>query len=80
MAIVFLKTKAKRYTYALLSRMYSWYSHRLVAEALDELDIEGKTIGIASVGCTYSYDYFGCDMIQAPHGRTVVATGSKKQT
>ena len=25
--------------------------HRLVAEALDELGIEGKTVGIASVGC-----------------------------
>ena len=47
-----------------------WYCHRLVAEAMDELDIEGITIGIASVGCSYnSYDYFGCDMIQCPHGR-----------
>ena len=34
--------------------------HRLVAEVLDELGIEGKTIGVASVGCSVmNYDYFG---------------------
>ena len=33
--------------------------HRLVAEVLDELGIAGKTIGVASVGCSvFSYDYF----------------------
>ena len=26
--------------------------HRLVAEAMDELDIEGKTVGVAPVGCS----------------------------
>jgi 2-oxoglutarate ferredoxin oxidoreductase subunit beta len=54
--------------------------HRLVAEALDDLDIEGRTIGIAPVGCSVmAYDYFGCDMIQAPHGRApAVATGVKR--
>ena len=26
--------------------------HRLVAEVIDELDIEGKNIGIAPVGCS----------------------------
>ena len=29
-------------------------AHRLVAEALDELDIEGRTVGISSVGCSYN--------------------------
>ena len=54
--------------------------HRLVAEAIDELDIEGKTIGIAPVGCSVmAYDYFGCDMIEASHGRApAVATGVKR--
>jgi 2-oxoglutarate ferredoxin oxidoreductase subunit beta len=54
--------------------------HRLVAEALDDLNIEGKTIGIAPVGCSVmAYDYFGCDMVQAPHGRApAVATGIKR--
>ncbi len=54
--------------------------HRLVAEVLDELGIEGNTVGIASVGCTYnSYEYFNCDMIQAAHGRApAVATGVRR--
>lgn len=54
--------------------------HRLVAEVLDELNIIEKTIGIASVGCSvFSYNYFNCDMIQAPHGRApAVATGVKR--
>lgn len=54
--------------------------HRLVAEVLDELNIEGKTIGIAPVGCSVmAYDYFGCDMIEAAHGRApAVATGVKR--
>lgn len=54
--------------------------HRLVAEAMDELEIEGKAIGIAPVGCAVmAYDYFGCDMIEAPHGRApAVATGVKR--
>ena len=54
--------------------------HRLVAEVMDELGIEGKAIGVASVGCSVmSYDYFGCDMVQAPHGRAqAVATGLRR--
>lgn len=55
-------------------------SHRLVAEAIDELGIEGKTIGVSPVGCSYNnYLYFNCDMIQAAHGRApAVATGAKR--
>ncbi len=55
-------------------------AHRLVAEAIDELEIEGKTIGISPVGCAYNnYLYFNCDMIQAAHGRApAVATGVKR--
>ena len=54
--------------------------HRLVAEAIDELGIEGKTIGVAPVGCAVmAYDYFTCDMIEAAHGRApAVATGIKR--
>ncbi len=54
--------------------------HRLVAEAIDELGIEGRTIGIAPVGCSVmAYDYFRCDMIEAAHGRApAVATGVKR--
>ena len=54
--------------------------HRLVAEAIDELGIEGRTVGIAPVGCSVmAYDYFNCDMIEAAHGRApAVATGVKR--
>ena len=54
--------------------------HRLVAEVIDELGIEGQTIGVAPVGCSVmAYDYFTCDFIQAPHGRApAVATGVKR--
>ena len=54
--------------------------HRLVAEVIDELKIEGKTVGICPVGCSVmAYDYFECDMIEAPHGRApAVATGVKR--
>ncbi|NSW90538.1 MAG: 2-oxoglutarate oxidoreductase [Firmicutes bacterium] len=54
--------------------------HRLVAEAIDELGIEGRTIGVSSVGCSYNnYEYFNCDMVQAAHGRApAVATGIKR--
>lgn len=54
--------------------------HRLVAEVIDELGIEGKTVGVSPVGCTYNnYLYFNCDMVQAAHGRApAVATGIKR--
>ncbi len=54
--------------------------HRLVAEVIDELGIEGRTIGIAPVGCAVmAYDYFNCDMVEAAHGRApAVATGVKR--
>ncbi len=54
--------------------------HRLVAEAIDRLGVEGRTIGVAPVGCAVlAYDYFACDMIEAAHGRApAVATGLKR--
>ena len=54
--------------------------HRLVAQVIDELGIEGKTIGVAPVGCSvFAYNYFNCDMVEAAHGRApAVATGVKR--
>src|SRR5699024_5541731 len=54
--------------------------HRLVAETIDELGVEGDTIGIAPVGCAVtSPDFFACDMIEAAHGRApAVATAVKR--
>ena len=54
--------------------------NRLVAEVIDELGLEGDTVGIAPVGCSVmAYNFFGCDMIEAAHGRApAVATGVKR--
>lgn len=54
--------------------------HKLVAESLEELDVGGKTVGVAPVGCSVmAYDYFACDMVEAPHGRApAIATGLKR--
>ncbi len=54
--------------------------HRLVAEAIDSLGIEGTTVGVASVGCSvFAYNYFNVDRVQAAHGRApAVATGVKR--
>ncbi len=55
-------------------------AHRLVAETIDELGIQEKTIGVAPVGCSvFAYWYFDTDFSQAAHGRApAVATGIKR--
>ena len=54
--------------------------HRIICEVIDEMGIEGDTVGVVPVGCSVmAYDYFGCDVIEAPHGRApAVATGAKR--
>ena len=54
--------------------------HRLIAEAVEELGVQDKVIGIAPVGCAvFAYNYFNCDMMEAAHGRApAVATGVKR--
>ncbi len=54
--------------------------HRLVAEAIDELGIMERTVGIAPVGCAVlAYNYFNCDFQEAAHGRApAMATGIKR--
>jgi 2-oxoglutarate ferredoxin oxidoreductase subunit beta len=54
--------------------------HRLICEVIDEMGIEGETIGVCPVGCSVmAYDYFACDMLEAAHGRApAVATGVKR--
>jgi len=55
-------------------------AHRLLAEVIDELDIQDRTIGIAPVGCAVlAYNYLDVDMIEVAHGRApAVATGMKR--
>jgi 2-oxoglutarate ferredoxin oxidoreductase subunit beta len=54
--------------------------HRLIAQAMDDLELRERAIGIAPVGCAvFAYDYFECDMLEAAHGRApAVATGIKR--
>lgn len=54
--------------------------HRLVAEVLQELGVEGRAIGVPPAGCAVlAYFYFDIDMTEAPHGRgCAVATGIKR--
>jgi len=54
--------------------------HRLVAEVLDELGVQDRTIGIAPVGCSVlAYKYFATDFAEAAHGRApAMATGLKR--
>jgi 2-oxoglutarate/2-oxoacid ferredoxin oxidoreductase subunit beta len=54
--------------------------HRLIAEAIDELGIGGKTIMVAPVGCSVlMYYYYNIDGVEAAHGRApAMATGLKR--
>lgn len=54
--------------------------HRLVAETIDELGVQGKTVGVVPVGCAvFAYKYFNVDTHEAAHGRApAVATGIKR--
>ena len=55
-------------------------AHRLICEAVDELELAEQTILVASVGCSaFIYDYMDLDCIEAPHGRAcAVATGVRR--
>ena len=55
-------------------------AHRLIAEAIDELGLRERAVGVVPVGCAVlGYDYFNFDSSEAAHGRTpAVATGIKR--
>jgi len=55
-------------------------AHRLLAEVIEELGIQEKTVGVSPVGCSVlAYNYFDIDMQQAAHGRApAVATGMRR--
>lgn len=54
--------------------------HKLIAEIIDEMDMQEKTIAIAPVGCAvFAYKYIDVDWQQAAHGRApAVATAVKR--
>src|SRR3990172_9936176 len=55
-------------------------AHRLIAEVIEELGIQEKTVGVAPVGCAVMiYDYLDVDFLEAAHGRApAVATGARR--
>lgn len=54
--------------------------HKLIAEALTDLELQDRAIFVAPVGCSvFAYYYFAIGNIQAAHGRApAVGTGLKR--
>lgn len=54
--------------------------HKLIAEALEDLGVQDKTIFVSPVGCSvFAYYYFDVGNVQAAHGRaSAVATAVKR--
>ncbi|MDR3267000.1 MAG: 2-oxoglutarate oxidoreductase [Tannerella sp.] len=54
--------------------------HKLIAEVVEEMGMEEKTIGISPVGCAvFAYNYIDIDWLEAAHGRApAVATAVKR--
>jgi 2-oxoglutarate ferredoxin oxidoreductase subunit beta len=54
--------------------------HKLVAEIIDEMGLEEKTIGVAPVGCAvFAYNYIDIDWIEAAHGRAPAIASAVKR-
>jgi len=54
--------------------------HKMIAQAIDQLGIQDRTIMVGPVGCSvFTYDYFDVGNVQAAHGRApAVATAVKR--
>lgn len=54
--------------------------HNIIAEVIEEMGMEDKTIAVSPVGCSVlAYNYIDVDWAQAAHGRAcAVATGIKR--
>jgi len=54
--------------------------HRIVAEVVEEMNMQDKTIGIAPVGCAvFIYNYLDLDFAESAHGRApALATAIKR--
>jgi 2-oxoisovalerate ferredoxin oxidoreductase beta subunit len=55
-------------------------AHKLIAEAIEDLGLQDRTIFVSPVGCSvFAYYYFDTGNVQAAHGRApAVATGIKR--
>ena len=54
--------------------------HKLIAEVIEEMGIQSKTVAVSPVGCAvFAYNYIDVDWIEAAHGRAcAVATAVKR--
>ena len=54
--------------------------HKLVAQVIEEMDIQDTTIGVSPVGCSvFAYNYLDIDWQEAAHGRApALATAIKR--
>jgi Pyruvate:ferredoxin oxidoreductase and related 2-oxoacid:ferredoxin oxidoreductases, beta subunit len=54
--------------------------HRLIAETIEEMGIQDRTLLVAPVGCSVlAYNYFEVDSVEAAHGRApALATAMKR--
>lgn len=54
--------------------------HKLIAEVIEEMNIQEETIGVSPVGCSVlAYNYLDIDWLQAAHGRApALATAAKR--
>ncbi len=54
--------------------------HKLIAEVIDELNLEHNCIGVSPVGCgVFAYDYIDIDWIEAAHGRAPAIASALKR-
>jgi 2-oxoisovalerate ferredoxin oxidoreductase beta subunit len=55
--------------------------HKLLAQAIDELGIQDRTVLISPVGCSvFAYYYFDVGNIQAAHGRAAAVASAVKRS
>lgn len=54
--------------------------HKLIAEIVEEMGLEDKTVGISPVGCAvFAYNYIDIDWVEAAHGRAPAVASAIKR-
>ena len=54
--------------------------HKLIAEVLEELNLEHDAIGVSPVGCSvFAYNYIDIDWAEAAHGRAAAVASAMKR-
>jgi 2-oxoisovalerate ferredoxin oxidoreductase beta subunit len=55
--------------------------HKLIARAIDELDVQDRTVLVSPVGCSvFAYYYFDVGNVQAAHGRAPAVAAAIKRS